>query len=126
MHSLQTVQSDLTASFLFENGETGDAGERLRLGRQLTLWAERLGGGRGLGPHLEDSMYATLSSGSSSAQLHLPLAKLARKTGNPLLAGIHLHKASSNPVLISNSPVLNNLRVNVQGTKMVRHFKFSL
>ncbi|XGW21489.1 hypothetical protein V3C99_004448 [Haemonchus contortus] len=94
------VLSDLAASFLVENGETYDAGERLRLGRQLALWAERLGC-------------------SSPAHLHLPLAKLARKTGNPMLAGVHLHKASSNPVLINNSPVLNSLKVAVQGTKMM-------
>ncbi|RCN23778.1 hypothetical protein ANCCAN_30534, partial [Ancylostoma caninum] len=93
------VLSDLAASFLTDDGEIGDAGERLRLGRQLTLWAERLGC-------------------SNPAQLHLPLAKLARKTGNPMVAGVHLHKASSSPILINNSPVLNSLRVAVQGTKM--------
>ncbi|VDL74966.1 unnamed protein product [Nippostrongylus brasiliensis] len=100
-----SVLSDLAASFLVENGDTGDAGERLRLGRQLTLWAERLGC-------------------SSPPRLHLPLAKLARKTGNPLVAGIHLHKASSNPVLINNSPVLNSLKVAVQGTKMRVFYNF--
>ncbi|KHJ91087.1 HEAT repeat protein, partial [Oesophagostomum dentatum] len=62
---------------------------------------------------------SALAEGSSPAYLHLPLAKLARKTGNPLLAGIHLHKASSSPVLINNSPILNSLRVAVQGTKMM-------
>ncbi|VDO14003.1 unnamed protein product [Haemonchus placei] len=36
-----------------------------------------------------------------------------------MLAGVHLHKASSNPVLINNSPVLNSLKVAVQGTKMM-------
>ncbi|EPB74623.1 FATC domain protein [Ancylostoma ceylanicum] len=82
------VLSDLAASFLVDDGEVGDAGERLRLG-------------------------------SSPAQLHLPLAKLARKTGNPMVAGVHLHKASSSPILINNSPVLNSLRVAVQGTKMM-------
>ncbi|KAJ1373163.1 hypothetical protein KIN20_035504 [Parelaphostrongylus tenuis] len=94
------VLSDLTASFLANDAQSGDIGERLRLGRQLTLWAERLGC-------------------SSPAQLQLPLAKLARKTCNPLVAGVHLHKASSNPVLINNSPVLNSLRVAVQGSKMM-------
>ncbi|CAJ0594064.1 unnamed protein product [Cylicocyclus nassatus] len=94
------ILSDLAASFLVDDGEYGDAGERLRLGRQLTLWAERLGC-------------------SSPAHLHLPLAKLARKTGNPLVAGVHLHKASNSPVLINNSPILNSLRVAVQGTKMM-------
>ncbi|KAK6029601.1 hypothetical protein OSTOST_04289, partial [Ostertagia ostertagi] len=60
----------------------------------------------------------TYDAGSSPAHLHLPLAKLARKTGNPMLAGVHLHKASNNPVLINNSPVLNSLKVlPVQGTK---------
>ncbi|KAK6037384.1 hypothetical protein COOONC_25110 [Cooperia oncophora] len=100
LNSNAAVLSDLAASFLVENGETYDAGERLRLGRQLALWAERLGC-------------------SSPAHLHLPLAKLARKTGNPMLAGVHLHKASNNPVLINNSPVLNSLKVAVQGTKMM-------
>ncbi|KJH42634.1 FATC domain protein [Dictyocaulus viviparus] len=94
------VLADLGASFLVRDGEIDDIGERIRLGRQLILWAERLGC-------------------SNSSQLHLPLAKLARKTCNPLLAGVHLHKASSNPILINNSPVLNNLRVAVQGSKMM-------
>uniref|UniRef100_A0A1I7WZU0 HET domain-containing protein n=1 Tax=Heterorhabditis bacteriophora TaxID=37862 RepID=A0A1I7WZU0_HETBA len=92
------ILDELSASFLLE--ECDEIGERLRLARQLTLWAERLGG-------------------SSPAHLHFPVARLARKTGNPLLAGLHLHKASGNPTLIQGSPALTHLRVAIQGTKMM-------